>query len=337
MNTTGMAAAVHFPRLLADIGGTHARFALETAPGCLAAATVYFNRDFPALESAMAAFLSSPEALDAGSRQARHAAMAIANPVTGDKVRMTNASWAFSIEAVRQQFGLETLLFINDFTALAMALPFLPHGSLRQLGGAEPVKGEPVGLLGAGTGLGVSGLVWHDGIWVPLQTEGGHVTFSPSDELEMALLRLAWRQFPHVSAERLLSGMGLELVYRLLAEHRGKAMPSLQASDITAKAQSGTCPLCQETVALFCRMLGTVAGNLALTLGARGGIYIGGGIVPRLGEDFFTSGFRQRFEEKGRFSAYLARIPVYVVLDTFAAFTGASAMLGRHLSGVKKS
>lgn len=335
MNTTGMAAARHFPRLLADIGGTHVRFAVETAPGCLAAVAVYFNRDFPSLESALAAFLASPEAIGAGSRQVRHAAMAIANPVTGDQIRMTNAAWAFSIEAVRQQFGLETLLFINDFTALAMALPFLPPASLRQFGGEESVKGEPVGLLGAGTGLGVSGLVWHDGVWAPLQTEGGHVTFSPSDELEMALLRLAWKQFPHVSAERFLSGMGLELLYRLLAEYRGKAMPPLQASDITAQAQSGACPLCRETVALFCRMLGTVAGNLALTLGARGGIYIGGGIVPRLGEHFFASGFRQRFEEKGRFSAYLSRIPVYVVMDTFAAFTGVSAMLERHLSDTR--
>lgn len=335
MDTAGTVA--HFPRLLADIGGTHARFAVETAPGCLAAATVYFNRDFPALESALAAFLSSPEALGAGAHRIRHAAMAIANPVTGDQIRMTNAAWAFSIEAVRQRFGLETLLFVNDFTALAMALPFLPPGSFRQLGGGEPVSGEPVGLLGAGTGLGVSGLICHDGVWVPLQTEGGHVTFSPSDEEEMALLRLAWKQFPHVSAERFLSGMGLELMYRLLAEHRGKAISPLRASDITAHAQSGACPLCRETVALFCRMLGTVAGNLALTLGARGGIYIGGGIVPRLGEDFLTSGFRQRFEGKGRFSAYLSRIPVYVVMDTFAAFTGVSAMLGRHLAGAKKA
>ena len=329
--------ASYFPRLLADIGGTHARFAIETAPGFLAAATVYFNRDFPGLEAALEVFLSSPAADAAGSRHIRHAAMAIANPVTGDQIRMTNAAWAFSIEAVRQRFGLKTLLFINDFTALAMALPFLPPDSFRQIGGQEPVRGQPIGLLGAGTGLGVSGLIWHDGAWVPLQTEGGHMTFAPSDEQEMALLRLAWKQFPHVSYERFLSGSGLELIYGLLAESRGKDRLPLQAADITAKAQSGECPLCRETVALFCRMLGTVAGNLALTLGARGGIYIGGGIVPRLGEAFFTSGFRQRFEEKGRFSSYLSRVPVYVVLDTFAAFTGVSAMLEQHLSETEKA
>lgn len=334
MNTTDTAGL--FPRLLADIGGTNARFAIETAPGSLAAETVYFNRAFPGLEAALAAFLASPEAASAGARRIRHAAMAIANPVTGDQIRMTNSAWTFSIEAVRQRFGLETLLFINDFTALAMALPFLPPSSFRQFGGEKPVDGQPVGLLGAGTGLGVSGLIWHDGAWVPLQTEGGHVTFSPSDEQEMTLLRLAWKQFPHVSAERFLSGMGLELMYRLLAQSRGEERPPLQAPDITARAQSGECPLCGETVALFCRMLGTVAGNLALTLGAGGGIYIGGGIVPRLGECFFASGFRQRFEEKGRFSSYLSRIPVYVVLDTFAAFTGVSAMLERHLAKAGK-
>ena len=336
MNTTGTAAA-HFPRLLADIGGTHVRFAVETAPGCMTAIAVYFNRDFPTLESALAAFLSSAEAVHVGAHRIKHAAIAIANPVTGDQIRMTNAAWAFSIEAVRQRFGLKTLLFVNDFTALAMALPLLPPDSFRQLGGGKAVKGEPIGLLGAGTGLGVSGLIWHDGVWVPLQTEGGHVTFSPSDEQEMTLLRLAWTQFPHISAERFLSGMGLELMYRLLAQSLGEEKPLLLAPDIVARAQSRTCALCQETVALFCRMLGTVASNLALTLGARGGIYIGGGIVPRLGENFFTSGFRQRFEEKGRFSIYLSQIPVYVVMDTLAAFTGVSAMLERHLSSPKKA
>jgi glucokinase len=258
--------------------------------------------------------------------------MAIANPVTGDRIRMTNSEWAFSIEAVRQKFGFETLLFINDFTALAMALPLIAPQALTQLGGEEPPVNQPIGLLGAGTGLGVSGLIPCAGDWVPLEAEGGHVTFSPFSEREIELLRLAKKQYPHVSAERFISGMGLELIYRLIMESRGKEAEPLRASDITARALSGECGWCEEVVETFCQMLGTVAGNLALTLGARGGIYIGGGIVPRLGERFFTSGFRQRFEEKGRFSSYLSRIPVYVIQDTFAALTGVSAILARQLA-----
>lgn len=327
---TGM--IVHFPRLLADIGGTNARFAIETMPGTIEAMSIYPNRSFSGLEEALAQFLSQSEALSAGSQTIRHAAMAIANPITGDRIKMTNSEWAFSIEAVRQKFGFETLLFINDFTALAMALPFIAPEALVQSGGDEPLADHPIGLLGAGTGLGVSGLIPCDGGWVPLEAEGGHVTFSPFTEREIDLLRLAKKQYPHVSAERFISGMGIELIYRLIMESRGKEVPSLRASDITAKALSGECKWCEEVVETFCQMLGTVAGNLALTLGARGGIYIGGGIVPRLGGRFFSSGFRQRFEEKGRFSPYLSHIPVYVIQDTFSALTGVSAMLARYLA-----
>jgi glucokinase len=248
----------------------------------------------------------------------------------GDRIRMTNSEWTYSIEAVRRQVGLETLLCVTDFTALAMALPHLAPQASRQLGGGEPVINCPIGLLGAGTGLGVSGLVPSRSGWVPLETEGGHATFSPFSEREIELLRLAKQTWPHVSLERFISGMGLELIYRLLMESRGKEAEPLRAPDITARALSGECAWCNEVVEIFCQMLGTAAGNLALTLGARGGIYIGGGIVPRLGERFFASGFRQRFEEKGRFSSYLSHIPVYVILDTYAALTGVSALLDRH-------
>lgn len=330
MNTTSMTD--HFPRLLADIGGTNARFAIETMPGGIEAMSIYPNRSFSGLEEALEQFLSQSEAVVAGSKRIRHAAMAIANPITGDRIKMTNSEWTFSIEAVREKFGFETLLFINDFTALAMALPFMAPEALKQLGGDDPVANQPIGLLGAGTGLGVSGLIFCDGAWVPLEAEGGHATFSPFSEREIELLRLAKKQYPHVSAERFISGMGLELIYRLMMESRGKDAAPLRAADITARALSGECRWCEEVVETFCQMLGTVAGNLALTLGARGGIYIGGGIVPRLGERFFVSGFRQRFEEKGRFSSYLTHIPVYVIQDTFAALTGVSAMLSRHLA-----
>ena len=321
-----------FPRLLADIGGTNARFAIETAPDDVKALKTCQNRSFSGIEEAMEDYLSGPESVDAGSAKIRHACMAIANPVTGDRIRMTNSQWTFSIEAVRKKFDLETLLFVNDFTALAMALPFIRPDQLRQAGGGEPLPDMPAGLIGAGTGLGVSGLIPANGDWIPLETEGGHATFSPFSEREIELLRLAKKQFPHVSSERFISGMGMELIYSLLMESREKEAAPLKAAEIISRALEGTCTWCDDVVEIFCQMLGTAAGNLALTLGARGGIYIGGGIVPRLGERFFSSGFRSRFEEKGRFSSYQSQIPVFVVLDTYAAITGVSAILSKHLA-----
>lgn len=320
-----------FPCLVGDVGGTNARFAIETAPGVFAAMAVFPNKDFTDFGEALRHYLGLPESVAAGSMSVRAAAVAIANPVEGDWIRMTNSEWTFSIEETRKEFGLDVFLVVNDFTALAMSLPFLPSETLVQCGGRERVKGKAVGLIGAGTGLGVSGLLPHGNDWIPLETEGGHVSFSPANELETEILELAMKRYGHVSAERLISGAGLELLYILLAETRGEKTPPLKASEITERALNGTDDLCDQTVEVFCQMLGTAAGNLALTLGARGGVFIGGGIVPRLGERFLVSGFRKRFEGKGRFSAYVSRIPVFVIKDTFAALKGVSVLMDRHV------
>lgn len=322
-----------FPCLIGDVGGTNARFAIETKAGRFEAAAVLSNRDFPDFESALHHYLQRSGSLAAGSRSVRSAAIAIANPLDGDRVKMTNSGWAFSIEAVRQTFGFTILRFFNDFTALAMAIPYLPPQALIQCGGNVPRKDKAVGLIGPGTGLGVSGLVPCGRYFFPLETEGGHVSFSPFSELEMEILALAKKHYGHVSAERLISGPGLEWLYRLLAEIGGETPESLRACEITEKAQKQPGSLCDRTVEVFCRMLGTVAGNLALTLGAQGGIYIGGGIVPRIVKRFEASGFRERFEAKGRFSEYVSRIPVFVLMDTFAAFKGVSAMMERYFQG----
>ncbi|EEO27004.1 glucokinase [Oxalobacter paraformigenes] len=324
--TSGM-----FPRLVGDVGGTNARFAIETAAGVFAAPAVYPNRDFPGLEDALRFYITQPGSVAAGALSVRQAAVAIANPVDGDRVRMTNSDWTFSIGEIKKAFGLDVFLLVNDFTALAMALPFLPEESLVRCGGEKARENRAIGLIGAGTGLGVSGLIPAGDRWIPLEAEGGHVSFSPANELEMEILVLAKKRYRHVSAERLISGMGLELLYGLLAEIEGKTLMPLKAHEITQSALQGTDRLCDRTVEVFCQMLGTVSGNLALTLGAQGGLYIGGGIVPHLKERFFDSGFRKRFEEKGRFSEYVARIPVFVIRDTFAAFTGVSALMNRYL------
>lgn len=319
-------------RLLADIGGTNARFALEFGPGRIELIEVLACNDHLTLAAAVRAYLASPAVAEANPGPVRHAAIAIANPVVGDYVRMTNHHWEFSIEALRQECGFEILEVVNDFSALARSLPHL-GGQKRQIGGGAPVADAPLGLLGAGTGLGVSGLIPCGASWTALRSEGGHVSFSPANETEVAILQFAWREFEHVSAERLLSGAGVELIYRALADRAGRPGESLAAPEISRRALAGECALCDETVEAFCGMLGTVAGNLAVTLGAQGGVYIGGGIVPRLGERFARSSFRSRFEQKGRFAGYLGQIPTYVITADYPAFLGVSAILSEKLSG----
>jgi glucokinase len=319
-------AAFDSPRLIADIGGTYARFALETARGEFTRIASLRCADYPDFRAAVTTYLNGilPTRVE-------HAAVAIANPVSGDQVSMTNYHWHFSIEETRQQLGLDTLLIVNDFTALAMALPRLASKDVRQVGGGEPDRKNVIGLLGPGSGLGASGLIPSGDGWISLGSEGGHASFSARDEREIAVLRYALKRFDHVSFERLLSGPGLELIYRALAERAGVPVANLAAPDITQRAFDKSDPVCEETLETFCAVLGTAAADLAVTLGALGGIYIGGGIVPRLGEYFDRSPFRTRFEEKGRLSRYVAAIPTYVITAEHATFIGASAILDAQL------
>jgi glucokinase len=308
------------PRLLADVGGTNARFAIETAPRQFEAVSVLPCAGYPSLGAAAAAYLAS-DAVSAHVASIRDAAIAIANPVDGDQVRMTNHTWSFSIAALREELDLATLLVVNDFTALAMALPHLRPSQRTRIGGGTELPGRTIGLIGPGTGLGVSGIVPIDGRWAALASEGGHASFAPADETEIEIMRQLWREFGHASAERLLSGPGIELIYRVVSG------ATLGAADITQRALDGIDPDCMRSVDIFCGVLGSVAGNVALTLGATGGMYIGGGIVPRLGDLFAQSPFRERFEAKGRLHAYLSRIPTFLITEQYPAFLGVSAIL----------
>jgi glucokinase len=298
-------------RLLADIGGTNARFAWQSAPGAsITDVQVLPGADFPTLQAAMHAYLDR-----LGRGVPDSVAIAIANPITGDEVRMTNHDWAFSQTALKAEFGLRTLRLLNDFTALAMALPDLPATELRQVGGGAAVPGTAMGLVGAGTGLGVSGLLPDGrGGWVPLEGEGGHVTLPAVTARERLVMDGLIRRYGHASAERVCCGQGLVDVCSILSEIDGVGTGALDsASEVSEAALKGGHPQALETLDLFCAMLGSVAGNLALTLGARGGVYVGGGIVPRLGTWFDQSVFRQRFENKGRFTRLLKDMPVWVI------------------------
>ncbi|VVE54377.1 Glucokinase [Pandoraea communis] len=317
------------PRLLADIGGTNARFALEIAPGDLVEIRDYACDDYPGVPEVIRAYLDEAD----HAEPVLHAAIAIANPIEGDEIRMTNRDWHFSIEATRRVLGFETLLVVNDFTALAMALPYLSDTQKRQVGAGEPQPNGVIGLLGPGTGVGVSGLIPAGDRWIALGSEGGHTTFAPADEREIDVLRYAWQHFPHVSFERLVAGPGMALVYQALARREGREgreVEPLETPAIVKLAQGGDA-LARETVDCFCAMLGTLAGNVAVTLGAVGGVYLGGGVIPKLGTLFENSPFRQRFEAKGRFEGYLKKIPTYVITADHPAFLGTSAMLAEQL------
>lgn len=320
------------PRLLADIGGTNARFALERSPGQIDSIRVLRCADHADFADAVESYLQlvdQPALL--------HAAIAIANPVQGDQIKMTNHDWAFSIEATRRRLNLDTLLIVNDFTALAMALPQLEAVHLQQIGGGKSVRDGVIGLVGAGTGLGVGGLIPSEGRWIALGSEGGHATFSPTDERELAVLRHCWKTWSHVSAERLISGPGIELIYQALAATGTHVVANPAAvpgtAEIVERGLRGNDPLCAEVLDCFCGMLGTVAANVAVTLGTIGGLYIGGGVVPHLGSYFARSPFRARFESKGRFAGYLAQIPTCVITAPYPAFVGVAAILSEHLGG----
>lgn len=300
-------------RLLGDVGGTNARFAWQDAEGApLRDIATLPTAEHPTLADAIGAYLKS-----LGRGAPRWCAIGIANPITGDQIRMTNCDWAFSISAMKAALGFERFVVINDFTALALALPALRPDELRQLGGGAAVADAPIALIGPGTGLGVSGLVptGTPGRWVPLQGEGGHVTLAPANAREAAVLQVLRDEFGHASAERAISGQGLEALYGAVCKLDGVAAPApaLTAAEISQRGLSGSDRSCVEVLDLFCAFLGNVAGNLALTLGAVGGVYIGGGIVPRLGDAFARSRFRACFEAKGRFTTYLQSMPVYVI------------------------
>ncbi|NIA57524.1 glucokinase [Massilia sp. TW-1] len=318
------------PRLLADIGATHARFALEIAPGVLRNVAVLLCDDYPGIAPLLNAYLAQTQAQGSGAR-ITHAAFALANPISGDFIRMTNRDWQFSTEEVRRTLGLTTLLIVNDFTALAMALPGFKPEDLLQIGGGKPASNAVAGVLGPGTGLGVSGVIPTVDGFVTLGSEGGHVNFAPADEREFAILQYAWREWQHVSNERLISGPGMEIIYRALALRNGVEAPPRDAAAIMTAALEQKDALCLEVLECFAGMLGGAAANLAVTLGAFGGIFIGGGIVPRMAEWFKTSPFRTRFEAKGRFSSYLAQIPTYVIMMPTPALYGVSSILSEHL------
>jgi glucokinase len=302
--------------LLADIGGTNARFAV------LAGVTVdrvahMAVRDHGSFGEALVAYLGGlPEKIHA-------AILAAAGVVQNGRCALTNSSWVIDAGELRDAHGFSTVRLINDFEAVAWALPMLARDQLLQIGGGQPVAGAPRAALGPGTGLGMAVSIPHAAGHLVLSSEGGHSTMAGSSSREDAVIVHLRQRFGHVSAEHVLSGRGLENLYKALDN---LTPPRRVAAEITRAGIDGTCPTSRAAVDMFCAMLGTVAGNLALTLGARGGIFIGGGILRHMPDYLARSPFRARFEDKGRLGKYLEPIPAYLILDEDAAFTGLRAL-----------
>ncbi len=316
--------------LVADIGGTNARFALVelTSDAKITLLSLQKMRcaDYPTLAAAVREYYQQA---DIPAAQVQGATIAVAGPVEGDWFEMTNNPWAFSIQAIKAELGLQRLALINDYAAQAWAVTCMTEQDYVAIGTAtvdtETAATASVGVLGPGTGLGIGGFVRQDKTFIALQTEGGHANFAPTNEIEMEILKVLMHKYGRVSNERLLSGQGLVDLYHALAQIESQPATELEAAEISAAAVAGKDMLCVNTLNQFCATLGSVAGDLALLLGAKAGVYIAGGIVPRFVEFFKQSPFRKRFEAKGRFSAYNAAIPTRLIIAEQPGLLGAAA------------
>lgn len=308
--------------LVGDVGGTNARFAI--ARWTDGGPVLEHHESFPA--ERYPTFLKGVKAfIDGCAVKPSGGVIAVAGPVTDGAIDLTNSPWAVS-EAELQTLGLNPVRLINDFEAQAWGAPIVPADQLERLDGPE--MGDPhaaLAVLGPGTGFGVSGLARDaDGRAVALPSEGGHACFAPNDAVEDEVLRILRRRYERVSIERLICGPGLLNLHRALAEIEGRESHIDDPAEITRQALAEPNSACGATLARFCAILGSVAGDMALIMGARGGVYIAGGIAPRILPFLKASPFRERFERKGRFQPYLAEIPTWVITHKHAALLGAA-------------
>ncbi|MAM86423.1 MAG: glucokinase [unclassified Hahellaceae] len=328
--------------LVGDIGGTNARFALidqkldqqadapQAGSNLLAVATLPCA-DYDNIDEAIRSYLKD-QSLDGVAQ----ASLAFACPVNKPDIVMTNNHWRFNKQAMRSAMGFERFAIVNDFTAMALGVSVvreLGGDLLREVGTVDETavsQSAPQLVIGPGTGLGVSALINVNDEWLPLATEGGHTSFAPTTDHEVAMLKILLKKYGRVSIERLVSGSGLLNIYECHAELAGEPARYHSPADVTAAALGADrTPNALALAALnhFCELLGRVAGDAVLTIGAFGGVHICGGIVPRMIDFFLASQFRTAFEDKGRMAHLLKATPTYVVMDGLAGLRGAAAAL----------
>lgn len=320
--------------LLADIGGTNARFALADSaaamPLIVESVREYAVADFPSLGDAAQHYLDAIESTALDDAGIRRGVFAVAGRVEGDQARITNHPWVISRSRTQAALGFDDLQLINDFAAQAMAILLLDSDGVVPVGGAtaKPVRDgtdRTYAVIGPGTGLGVGALIVRDGRAYPLETEGGHVSFPPGTPEEIAILERLSAQFGRVSNERLICGPGLVNIHRALSEIAGEDPGPMRPVDITERAAQGDLR-CMRAIDVFCAVFGAIAGDLVLTTGAWDGVYLTGGLVPKMLHALQHSGFRQRFEHKGRFSSNMAAVPTLAVVHPHPGLLGAAAL-----------
>ena len=316
--------------LVADIGGTNARFGLVDIAEATSATPDFTARhqhglrcaDYSGIDDMIRAYA---ETVDCALPE--YACFAIAGPIHNGRVRMTNLDWEFDTESLRQQLGMKALDVINDFAALAYATPHLKPDMLRSLVKGDTDPDAPMLILGPGTGFGMAALVPCGGRWKILPTEGGHTNFAPGNARELAILGRMLTKQEHVSVETLICGKGLVRIYQSLAELDGVTVQDYEPADVNEKGQSGEDPLCREALDLFCAMLGSATGDRALCLGAQGGVFLGGGIAPKLADYIEGTELVTRYQSKGPMSDYVGRIPLNIIMHDKSALIGTAAWL----------
>lgn len=307
--------------LLGDIGGTTARFAVLTGDA-LGAVDHLPVSQYCSLIEAIRGYLGS----DAERGPVDAAFLGVAGPIESGRGTLINSQWVIDAAELHGTLGFKSVHLINDFEAVAHALPHLRESDVRPIAGGKPPLGEAMAVLGPGTGLGMAGIVHRGDRMTVIPTEGGHATLPGATPREDAVIARLRDRFGHTSAERALSGPGLENLYAAIAAIDGAAVPDRAAAEITQQALGRSCPVCVMAIDMFCAMLGTVAGNLALMFRARGGVYIAGGIAPQIVDLLARSEFHARFMAKGRFRPYLEGIPVAVIVNPDSAFLGLKAL-----------
>lgn len=308
------------PALIADIGGTNARFALALDDGQVTKTRILACADHADPAAAAQAFLADVQP----EKHPTHGAFGVASAVFEDHIDLTNHCWSFSTEDVRKRIGLESLRVINDVEAMTLAVPHLGETDIAPIGSGEAVAGAPVAAVAPGTGLGAAALVPDGkGLWITVASEAGHASATAVREREAEIINAIRRRFGNVSVERVVSGPGLVNLFDAICEIDDvQAEPISDPAKVAHRGRSGECPCCVEALKIFSALFGTFAGDMALTFCARGGVFIGGGVVPKLGAGFDGAAFRRRFEDKGRFSNYLRAIPTLLITHETPALVG---------------
>lgn len=312
-------------KFVADVGGTNIRLARVTETG-VTDIKKYMCQDFASIDLAIQAYFK-----DYSDYTFSDGCIAIACPVLGDQVEMTNHSWAFSQKALRQQLRLTNLYVINDFTAVAHSLPGLSEDQVVQIGEGTALENGNIAVFGPGTGLGVEHITMTAAGWQTLDGEGGHVDFAPVDETDIVIWRHLQKMHGRASAEEVMSGRGILNIYNALAAQRGMPATITDPAQVTEQALAGTCDVCESALTQFCRIMGSFAGNLALNMATTGGVFIGGGIASRFADFIQDSDFRARFEAKGQMKHYVKNIPTYLIAEPDHGLLGAAAYLQQHI------